>query len=199
MSPTNSRKTTKPNAKQKPRNAVKPKTKRCGCKTGKKELDMISPAILKLGIGATAGALGTLLYVNGSAPVKKGNASAKSKPNSGEKAAKTRARNKERLKTVEQLRVKAYDAYEKNCPRMLKGNPSKIIEDEDELLDRYREKHNLGYDVPNETVIKKLTNKEFSEYKEGMHEVINQAKHPDEYNHYDILMPYGRTAKVRRL
>lgn len=120
------------------------------------------------------------------------------KISAGEKAARTRARNRARLETVKEMRAKAFDAYEQNCP-ILKNNPAKVIEDEDELLDGYREKHKLGYNIPNEEVIKKLTNTEFSEYKEGMREIINQTKHPEEYHHYDILMPYSRTAKVRRL
>lgn len=129
-----------------------------------------------------------------SAPAKK-----PKKASAGKKAVSTRARNQKRLETVRQERMKLLDAYRKHAPDELIWHPDIVIAEEDVFLDPLRKKYKLSVNVPNEEVIKKLTNEEFSEYKAVMREVINQTEHPDKYHHYDILMPYGRTAKVRRL
>lgn len=160
MSPTKSRKTTKPNTK----------TRKAECSCSRSKLNAVSASAKK-----------------------------PKKESAGKKIAKTRARNKKRLEIVDNLRAKADYAYRENAPRTLSWHPDIVITEEDLILDPFREKYKLSVNVPNEAVIKKLSDKEFSEYLAGMREVIHQVKNPDEYHCYDILMPNNKTAKVRRV
>ena len=82
----------------------------------------------------------------------------------------------DRLRFAEKYRIELIDSIRRENPKTLAWHPDYVCHVENEYLDKIRKKRKLSSEESNEVVIKKLTSREYAEYKRHMRTAVDLVK-----------------------